>query len=167
MAPRARAAAAGLIARLSLPLLAAAHGSLTIPASRASGGAPIVPSAGGRGSSGVGCVSGACHWYNVGCNGGCDRCTVGEGPLAGGNGYVTPFSMNCTVNGEPVGPGMDTTIPGADTLPQELRTWNINNRSKAGDFTKFMPWRAPGSAASADPYELADADVCTDSSLQH
>jgi hypothetical protein len=59
--------------------------------------------------------------------------------------------MNCTVKGKPVGPGMDVKISGADTLPQALRTWNINNKSKAGDFTKFMPWRAPGSAASSDP----------------
>ena len=129
------------------PMPASGHGSLTFPASRASEGAPIIPTVGRGGSSGIGCVSGACEWFNIGCNGGCDKCTVGQGPNGGGNGYVTPFSMNCTVRGEPVGPGMRVLIPGADTLPHALRTWNIDNKSKAGDWTKFMPWRAPGSSS--------------------
>ena len=100
---------------------------------------------------GIGCISGACEWFNVGCNGGGDVCTTGGGPYGGGNGYVTPYSMACSVDGTAVGPGMDVHIPGADTLPPEARTWNIGNKSKMGDWTKFMPWRAPGSVASRDP----------------
>eukprot|EP01047_Picozoa_sp_COSAG01_P048539 COSAG01_NODE_4738_length_4782_cov_14.714072_5_plen_343_part_00 len=144
---------------LLLPPGAAGHGSLTLPASRASQGAAIVPTAGRGGSSGVGCVSGACEWFSVGCNGGCDVCTAGQGPNGGGNGYVTPYSMNCTVKGVEVGPGMDVTIPGADTLPHALRTWNVDNKSRAGDWTKFMPWRAPGSAAAADPCGVSSGHV--------
>ena len=30
------------------------------------------------------------------------------------------------------------------TLPEEMRTWNIGNPSKYGDWTKYHPWRAPG-----------------------
>ena len=138
----------------ALPALAAAHGSMTLPATRASEGEPIVPQTGRGGPAGmggIGCVSGACEWFNVGCNGGCDVCTTGEGPYGGGNGYVTPYSMACSVDGAAVGPGMDVHIPGADTLPAEARTWNIGNKSKMGDWTKFMPWRAPGSVASRDP----------------
>lgn len=137
----------------ALPALAAAHGSMTLPATRASEGKPIVPQTGRGppGMGGIGCISGACEWFNVGCNGGCDICTTGEGPYGGGNGYVTPYSMACSVDGTAVGPGMDVHIPGADTLPPEARTWNIGNKSKMGDWTKFMPWRAPGSVASRDP----------------
>jgi hypothetical protein len=30
------------------------------------------------------------------------------------------------------------------TLPEEYRTWNLQNLSTHGDFTKYHPWRAPG-----------------------
>ena len=52
---------------LLLPEWASGHGSLVLSASRASEGVPTAPTLGRGGSSGVGCLSGACHWYNIGC----------------------------------------------------------------------------------------------------
>eukprot|EP00666_Eupelagonemidae_sp_cell4sb_P009911 gene9911-21337_t len=43
---------------------------------------------------------------------------------------------------------MDVSLPGADTLPDYARTWNVFggkvNPSTHGDYGKFGPWRAPG-----------------------
>jgi hypothetical protein len=37
------------------------------------------------------------------------------------------------------------------TLPDRYRTWNINNVSSFGDWTKYHPWRSPGHGPVLDP----------------
>ena len=43
------------------------------------------------------------------------------------------------------------------TLPDEFRTYNIENRSYYGDWTKHHPWRAPGRAPMHDACGLSGA----------
>ena len=62
------------------------------------------------------------------------------------NTYGAPNSSECPSPLEP-------------TLPEKLRTWNIEGRSPMGDFTKYHPWRAPGHAPVTDPCGLAGAYV--------
>merc|ERR1719291_260821 len=46
--------------------------------------------------------------------------------------------------------------PTEPTLPEHARTWNIEGASSHGDWTKYFPWRAPGSSIPMDPCGVFD-----------
>ena len=108
------------------------HGGLTTPPSRNNFGNvdPMNFTSDGTSSgnyhSGGGCSGGACLWFSEGCYHGCPNCSLAM-PTAG-NYYGAP---TCAAPLEP-------------TLPERYRTWNIGNPSRWGDWTKYHPWRAPG-----------------------
>lgn len=76
-------------------------------------------------------------WYQVGCMIGC-TCSGG-----GKESYPSPASMNCTKPGVP-------TLTKASEL-----TWNAQGKSSMGEWNKFMPWRAPGTAKPLDSCGIA------------
>jgi hypothetical protein len=43
------------------------------------------------------------------------------------------------------------------TLPESARTYNLENASANGDWTRYHPWRAPGRAPVSDPCGVAGA----------
>ena len=81
------------------------------------------------------CSGDECLWFNEGCYIGCPHCSS-EMPGAG-NYFGAP---NCTAAEGLLEP----------TLPERYRTWNTQNLSTHGDFTKYHPWRAPGHAPVSD-----------------
>ena len=117
-----------------------AHGSLTLPVPRNNKGAE--PPFGRTIYHNPGCQGDACLWFNEGCYNGCPSCT-GAMPntTQGGsaNTYGEPDARSCPSPSEP-------------TLPEQFRTWNIENKSPRGDFTKYHPWRSPGRSPTSDPW---------------
>lgn len=89
-----------------------------------------------------GCTGGACYWYSVGCLSGC-KCSGYEKDIVNGGYYMTPADAKCSNPTEP-------------TLPEHARTWNIEGKSSHGDWTKYFPWRAPGSSIALDPCGVLD-----------
>eukprot|EP01047_Picozoa_sp_COSAG01_P013578 COSAG01_NODE_641_length_14573_cov_17.634637_11_plen_239_part_00 len=86
------------------------------------------------------CVGGSCLWFSEGCFNGCESCT--RLMPAGGNQINRP-PANCT--------------PTEPTLPDEFRTYNAQNKSANGDWTRYHPWRSPGKAPTSDPCGVAGA----------
>ena len=84
------------------------------------------------------CAGGACLWFSEGCFNGCENCTA-----------TLPSTGN-QVDHPPA--GCKTIEP---TLPHEFRTYNIQNLSANGDWTRYHPWRAPGHSAVIDPCGIA------------
>ena len=76
------------------------------------------------------------YWYQVGCMIGC-KCS-GDGKET----YPTPSSVGCS---KPANP----------TLLASERTWNVKAASPEGDWNKYMPWRAPGTAVPIDACGIA------------
>jgi len=77
------------------------------------------------------------YWYQVGCMIGC---------TCSGNGkesYPSPASVSCTQPGVPM-----------LTKASEL-TWNAQGKSSMGEWNKYMPWRAPGTAKPLDSRGIA------------
>lgn len=85
---------------------------------------------------------GAHAGYQVGCMSGC-KCSGWESAIVTTGYYAQPADFNCTTPKEPT------------VNEPRLRTWNVHNRSSAGDWTKYFPWRAPGSAIPLDPCGVA------------
>ena len=56
--------------------------------------------------------------------------------------YPTPSSVGCTNPADP-------------TLLAPDRTWNVKAASPEGDWNKYMPWRAPGTATPIDACGIA------------
>lgn len=55
----------------------------------------------------------------------------------------TLYPVLADLGGQPVPP--EPTLGGGDpALEHKLRTYNIDNSSKLGDWTRWMPWRSPG-----------------------
>ena len=94
-----------------------------------------------RSCQGGPCSGDECLWFSEGCYIGCPSCSSAM-PTAG-NYFGSP---NCSAP-ELIEP----------TLPHEFRTWNIENLSTHGDFTKYHPWRAPGRAPVSDSCGSAGA----------
>jgi len=93
---------------------------------------------------GIGCVGEACLYYQIGCFQSCETCS-----LKGKTLYPVPADLvaagNCPVPPTP-------TLGGGDpVLEKELRTYNIDNSSRLGDWTRWMPWRSPGTAGAGNP----------------
>ena len=122
---------------LSLIAYAAAHAALMTPATRAMHGKPIE-------GYDVGCSGESCPGYQVGCMVGCDECS-----LQGKEMWPTPQRVSCKINGTAV-PAGKTPFPVPRTVPKWARSWNLETKSPAGDFTKYMPWTSPGASAVAD-----------------
>jgi len=102
-----------------------AHGVMYEPPSRNAQGWFIL---------GPGCPGGSCLWFNQGCSIGC--------PNATGNGTVFPAVPDCNNPDDPTIARFNTTLRTVFTIP-EL------------DWTKWHPWRKPGSAPIEDPCGLA------------
>lgn len=121
----------------ALPL-AWAHGMLNRPTPRENRHHEAVMS-----SQGPGCSGEACGWFSEGCAIGCKCNGKTNGTVTGQGGiapYATPSMMNCP---HPIEPVLGSGSP--------LRTWNMELKSTRGDWTKYFPWRAPGSATPIDP----------------
>eukprot|EP00041_Stephanoeca_diplocostata_P014358 m.260040 g.260040 ORF g.260040 m.260040 type:complete len:375 (-) comp19673_c0_seq1:330-1454(-) len=88
--------------------------------------------------SGGPCAGAECLWFSEGCFHGCPNCSLTMPAV--GNYYGTPSCAN------------PNPYP---TLPEKYRTWNINNVSLKGDWTKFHPWRSPGHNPVADSCGIA------------
>lgn len=119
------------------------HGMMNIPmprAAQAMGKSPSFPMfVGGNKSQ---CVGDGCLWYQVGCYIGCPSCSCKNKEM-----YPTPEAdAKCTNYIEP-------------TLPVHARSWNIENKSPMGDFTKYNPWRSPGRAPVANPCGVASGFI--------
>lgn len=95
---------------------------------------------------GVGCIGESCLYYQIGCFQGCASCS-----MAGKTLYPVPAdlaSAGCPAPADMPAP----TLGGGDrALERALRTYNIDNSSKLGDWTKWNPWRSPGSAGRGNP----------------
>jgi len=101
------------------------HGVLYEPPSRNSAGSYML---------GPGCAGGSCLWFNQGCSIGC--------PEATGNGTVFPAVPECENPDDPTIERFDSTHRTVFTIP-------------IIDWTKWHPWRKPGSAPVENPCGLA------------
>ena len=131
----AAALSLGLLVWAGIAAVCTAHGMMNIPSPRNNRGDQPFANL-------TGCAGNACYWYQVGCMSGC-QCSGWESAIVTTGYYAKPADFNCTSPKEP-------TV----NSPRE-RTWNVRNRSPAGDWTKYMPWRAPGSAIPIDPCGVA------------
>lgn len=102
------------------------HGTMYEPPTRQSGGLSAMRPA---------CTMGSCLWFNQGCTIGCPFCT--------GGGSVYPSEPDCDAHAEP-------TLKFDD---KDLRTYALVR--DLGDWTKYKPWRYPGSAPVRDPCGIA------------
>jgi hypothetical protein len=110
------------------PLGASAHGVIYEPPARtASGLNLLIPT----------CAGGSCLWFNQGSTIGCPEATGNSG---------TPLDPpDCKNHAEP-------TIKFAD---KKLRTYALSMGYRLDDYTKYHPWRYPGSSPIVDPCGLA------------
>jgi len=135
---------------LQFATLVSAHGSMGTPPSRNMHGLPPkCINKGGKKYCDAGCSHEACLWYQVGCMVGCDECS-----LDGKEMWPTPAHVSCKRNGSLVPPGK-TPFPVPRTVPPAARTWNMDGKSRAGDFTKYMPWTSPGASPITDSCGVA------------
>lgn len=81
-------------------------------------------------------------WYQVGCMIGC-TCSGGGKEM-----YPTPQSVGCS---DPLEP----------TLKTSDRTWNVRAESPRGDWNRYAPWRAPGTALPLDSCGIASGFLPT------
>ncbi len=93
---------------------------------------------------GLGCIGEACLYYQIGCFQSCPSCSYTGKTL-----YPVPEDLkkagNCPV---PPAPTLGGGIPEEE---HKLRTYNIDNLSKRGDWTRWNPWRSPGTAGKGNP----------------
>ena len=93
---------------------------------------------------GPGCPGEACGWFSEGCASGCKCNGKTNGTVTGHGTYSTPAEMNCS-----------KSLPPSMPADSRARTWNRELKSQKGDWTRFMPWRNPGSATPLDPCGVA------------
>jgi hypothetical protein len=110
------------------PIGATAHGNMYEPPVRVSGGMQILQPT---------CAGGSCLWFNQGCTIGC--------PNATGNSGTPVDGPDCKDHAQP-------TIAFEE---KELRTLALSEIYRLMDYTKYHPWRYPGSAPLVDPCGLA------------
>jgi len=101
------------------------HGVLYEPPSR---------NAAGNWMLGPGCPGGSCLWFNQGCSIGC--------PNATGNGTVFPAVPDCKNPDNPTIGRFNASLRTVFSIPEV-------------DWTKWHPWRKPGSAPIENPCGLA------------
>lgn len=107
------------------------HGAMNLPRPRNQGTESVHPSHGQDSS----CLGDACYWYQVGCYIGCPACSS-----AGKSLYPKPYCSN------PLEPTNNDPA---------TRSWDPLGQSKHGDFTRYNPWRRPGTAPVVDPCGVA------------
>lgn len=103
------------------------------------------------------CAGDGCMWFNQGCYIGCKTC-LNYVP-DDGNRYGGPPEQEwegCL--------RADLIEP---TLPQEFRTYNALNKSAAGDFSRYHPWRAPGRAPTTNVCGIAGGHKNATPAEQH
>lgn len=110
------------------PYGAAAHGVIYEPPARTSAGMHILTPT---------CAGGSCLWFNQGSTIGCPFATGNSGPPVG--------PPDCKDHAQP-------TIKFGD---KDLRTYAMDAIYRLDDYTKFHPWRYPGSSPLVDPCGLA------------
>ena len=87
---------------------------------------------------GVGCTGDACLWYAIGCYAGCANCSYQGKDL-----YPTAQDLRLAGDCAPAAPTVNA---------RALRTYNIDSAAgSAADWTRVMPWRAPGTAGAGNP----------------
>jgi len=120
------------------PIGIAGHGSMIEPPSRNAMGLtfPVVS-----------CRGGACLWVNQGATIGCKNVSGHPGLSNGG--------VDCKDHAEP-------TIKFGD---KGLRTFAIGDEYRVYDWTKYHPWRYPGSAPVLDPCGVAGWNLSKSSDL--
>ena len=92
---------------------------------------------------GLGCIGESCLYFHIGRFQGCTSCSYTD---AGTYGHLYPTRNSVQAAGCP-GPLPAPTLGGAN--PEEerrLRTYNVDNESPLGDWTRVHSWRSPGSA---------------------
>jgi len=104
------------------------HGVLYEPPARVSGSMHILNPT---------CAGGSCLWFNQGCTIGC--------PVATGNSGIPTDGPDCKDHAQP-------TIKFGD---KDLRTYALDAVYRLDDYTKYHPWRYPGSAPILDPCGIA------------
>jgi len=113
---------------LTFVLRAGAHGVMYEPPTRLSGGMHILNPT---------CAGGSCLWFNQGCTIGC--------PAATGISGIPVGKPDCKDHAEP-------TLKFEN---KELRTYALSEEYRLLDYTKYHPWRYPGSAPILDPCGIA------------
>merc|ERR1712048_236568 len=83
------------------------------------------------------CAGGSCLWFNQGCTIGC--------PVATGKSGLPVGPPDCKNHAKP-------TLKFED---KDLRTYALSEIYRLDDYTKYHPWRYPGSAPLVDPCGLA------------
>lgn len=92
---------------------------------------------------GLGCIGNACLYYQIECFQGCGTCSL-EGKTL----YPVPADLKNAGCQTPPAP----TLGGGDAAAEHaLRTYNIDQASAFGDWTKWNPWRSPGTAGKGNP----------------
>ena len=115
-------------ALVALPLGVPGHGAIYEPPARLSAGMRILYPT---------CAGGSCLWFNQGATIGC--------PILTGNSGNPTDAPDCKDHAQP-------TIKFGD---KSLRTYALNAIYTLDDYTKFRPWRYPGSAPILDPCGIA------------
>lgn len=110
------------------PMSVMAHGVMYEPPVRASAGLALLRPT---------CAGASCLWFNQGSTIGCPECT--------GNSGLPTDAPDCKEHAEP-------TIKFED---KELRTYALNEIYRLKDYTKYHPWRYPGSSPIEDPCGIA------------
>merc|ERR1719502_1185050 len=100
------------------------HGVIYEPPARAAGGMSLLLPT---------CAGGSCLWFNQGCTIGCPNATGKSGLPVG--------PPDCKNHAQP-------TLKFED---KDLRTYALSEPYRFFDYTKFHPWRYPGSAPVLDP----------------
>ena len=92
------------------------------------------------------------YWFQVGCLIGCTCAGKGKEMYPTFAKYGGTSALGCDAPTEPT------------NNDRPFRTWNTDNMSHAGDWTRFFPWRAPGHAKPLDACSIASGFVAgTDS----
>ena len=141
---------------LFLPAYVAAHGAMITPAPRSShdqvlddrnkcGSQDPYSKAGFSPGEycGLGCIGESCLYYQIGCFQSCGTCSYTGKTL-----YPVAADLVAAGCQEPPPP----TLGGGDPAEEhKLRTYNIDNDSRFGDWGKWNPWRSPGTAGKGNP----------------
>ena len=144
---------------LTLVTSVAAHGSMLKPSPRSAHGQTV-----SQGNSlcnatdpysnasspgyycGIGCLGNACLYYQIGCFQNSPACSYTGKTL-----YPVPEDLVKAGNAPGWRPPAPTLGGGNAADEHELRTYNIDNQSKLGDWTRWNPWRSPGTAGINNP----------------
>ena len=87
------------------------------------------------------------YWFQVGCLIGCTCAGKGKEMYPTFAGYGGASALGCDAPTEPT------------NNDPPFRTWNVDNLSRAGDWTRYFPWRAPGHANPLDACSIASGFV--------